>query len=102
MRDDHNVNTPLVLVLIPEGCRTNRLSCGTVPPHHDSFSQLAVIALICISFLNGVSDTSDCIWIVMTMKCEHRVVSYSAQLCLSNMHIIVCGESRWAWIYFGT
>lgn len=27
---------------------------------------------------------------------------YSAWLHLSNIHIIVCGEFHWAWIYFGT
>ncbi len=48
--------------------------------------------------------------VAIIMKCEHRVVFsserarsqadlYSAQMCLSNIHVIVCREPRWAWIY---
>ncbi len=55
------------------------VSHGQVPPlPRHSLSHLAVITLICeihTPSLNGLSDATYTIWVVLMMKCEHGVVS---------------------------
>ncbi len=61
------------------GMRDEALSHGPVPPlPRHSLSHLAVITLICeihTPSLNGLSDATYTIWVVLMMKCEHGVVS---------------------------
>ncbi len=100
----------LVLVPIPDGCGAKRF--GPLP--RLGLFQLAAIALICgvrIPLTIGVARScgycTRCYnnevwaWVVFNSgRARSRAELYSAQPCLSNMHVIVCGEPWWAWIYW--